>query len=352
MARSIPSQRNFVLVRGLASADASCFSKRARPRCGLAPSGFLSSDSSVQYRNGRPASWSVAQVELEGPAAARRSKGIAASSSRRPIWSKSSVRNSWNCSLSARLMETCRLEQVALSSAAIAEDTRRSAGSRRRAAAGTPSLGSTTRNSRTNWSDETPLQRSSPLAATARAFCAKARTICANIQTSRRRRSLRAAPRCLVVEDAVLVEAGAERFAEDQDRVLKRGAEVRREVLRRADASASIVGARSGAGKSCSNARRSSRRRFAATPSSVALMSSRRALARRALVARGELARGHLEELALEAVAEQRARALPQVPGERARVGAKHAEDEVDDARGRGSARRPPSRTTLSASAT
>ena len=83
--------------------------------------------------------------------------------------------------------------------------------------------------------------------------CPKARTICANIQTSRRKPLAQHAPRGLVVEHAARVEPRAQRLAEEHDGVLQRGPQVRGDALHRGP---QVLDRRreSSVGKSCSNA--------------------------------------------------------------------------------------------------
>jgi hypothetical protein len=160
---------------------------------------------------------------------------------------------------------------------------------------------------------------------------AKARAICANIQTSRRSLSLVA--RRVVVEHAALVELHAERSAEEERRVLERGAEVRRDL---AQARAQIVLGRAGVG-----GREVVLERAPHLEAEVRREASERALDRDEAVALGvelveardDVGRGDAEEIALVAVGEERARAAAEVARERARVAAEDGDDEVGAAR-------------------
>ena len=103
----------------------------------------------------------------------------------------------------------------------------------------------------------------------------------------------------------MLVETGAERFAQDEDRVLKRGAKGRREVLG-CRAQRVHRGGEIGRRKVVlerathleAQVRAHSLERRLDLQQTMPLRDER-------VVAGGELARGHPEELALEAVAEQ-----------------------------------------------
>ena len=86
----------------------------------------------------------------------------------------------------------------------------------------------------------------------------------------------------------------------------------------------------SGGGKSCSNARRSSSRRFARDAFERGLdVEETMPSSEERLVALADLRGRYAEELALVALGEKRPASVTQVLGERARVGAEHAEHEV-----------------------
>ncbi len=127
-------------------------------------------------------------------------------------------------------------------------------------------------NSRTNDSGELPAHCSTPAPSVDRALVTKARTIWANIQTSRRSRSLstrRAASSSKTPRASRRAPSALPRnmtaFCSDGRRFV---------VTRPTDArSASSDGAKSRVGKSRSKARRVSSRRFAAAPSRVAFTS-------------------------------------------------------------------------------
>ena len=187
-------------------------------------------------------------------------------------------------------------------------------------------------NSRTKVSGEPPSQRSWPSTLTARALTREgaddlrehpdvaAKALAQRCDARFRRRRRRARRAC------------AERAAQEHDRVLQRGSRL---PSRRCTAarSSSSDGAASRAGKSCSNARRISRRRFADD-------ALQRRLDVAELVARARAAARSRRAISIDDMrntssskpsGEQRPGAPPQVPGERSRVGAKDAEDEIHE---------------------
>ena len=187
-------------------------------------------------------------------------------------------------------------------------------------------------NSRTNASGETPAQRSCPSPLTDRALSAKARTIWANIHTSRRRRSLST---LFAVSSSKTPRASSRApsdFAHEHDRVLQRRAQVRGEAQHRGT---QLVRARGqidrgeipleGATHLEAQVRRDALERRLDVPQLVASREQRFVLA-------GQLARGDPEAVGVESVGEQRPRAPAQVAGECPRVGAKDAEHQVHDA--------------------
>ena len=141
-------------------------------------------------------------------------------------------------------------------------------------------------------------------------------------------------PACrVVVEDALLFEPSAERFAEKEDRVLERGTKVAYERGH-------------GRAKRIDSGRRIGRRKIVLERAShleshvgadrlerrlelEQLMSLRE----KSVVATADVLRRCAEKIALVSFGEHRARAVPEVTRERTRIGAEHAHHHVNHAR-------------------